>query len=165
MLSLTIPRIGRLKDLALFGFSRTILRTTKNLSSRAPLLEKLGICVRNAGFPVVKNTLFNGNLLSLCVLRLSGALTDLLWKNMANPTTFDFRHILGDKISTASYSTFSNICISSAKSNSWNHFRTPPMFLLTEWCPSLALSYSEPAPSPHTNHLRTPIGALVTLGF
>jgi len=96
---LTLPLIGRLKALELFGSSQDVLRTTEHFNSPAPLLEKLDIRVVDGRPTTVKNTLFDRNLSSLRELNLYGVHTNLPWQNLSNLTTFDFRRVPSSTIS------------------------------------------------------------------
>ena len=164
---LTLPFIHRFKALTLSGYSSGILGLTKHLGSPAPLLEKLVIRVRDASIAVIGNTFFDGNLSSLRELRLHGVITDLLWKNMANVTTFDFRQIPDDEISMTQLLDF---------------FEHAPLLREIKLVDSLPWSSNAPVERtvflPHLrlfrirawpvhsillNHLHIPIGALVTM--
>ena len=167
-LLLTLPHIGRLKTLAVFG-SLCVRKLNTRFNSPAPLLEELRIKVHRDRLPSVESTVFGGNLSSLRELHLYGVLTDLPWRNLANLTAFDFRRVPGNKISVTQLLDF---------------FEDAPR--LREIKLRDSLPYSSNAPServvslPHLrllridaqpvhpillNHLEIPTGAFITLDF
>ena len=165
---LTIPHIGRLKDLALFGASRDIPNLLEYFRSPAPLLEKLDIDSWDLPITVVGNTLFDGNLLSLRELCLYGVLVDLSWKNLANLTTFDFRRAPGDKMSiTQLLDLFEHAPLREIKlKESLPDSSDAPVERVVS-LPHLRLFriLAQPKHSILLNHLRIPIGASVILEF
>ena len=96
---LTVPHFGRLGSLSFLGVSEDLIELAKKHFYRpAPSLEKLKIHI---GDPCsIEPTIFDGNLSTLRELRLSGVITSLPWKNLANLTKFDFQDVPSDKIST-----------------------------------------------------------------
>jgi hypothetical protein len=97
---LTVPHLGQLKSLSITGSSNSFIELTDHfLHCHAPLLEKLRIRFTFPHPQTIQAAIFDGDLSSLRKLRLSGALTNLPWKNLSNLTTFDFRHVPSDKIS------------------------------------------------------------------
>jgi hypothetical protein len=97
---LTVPHLGQLKSLSITGSSNNFIELTDHfLHCRAPLLEKLRIRFTCPHPQTIQAAIFDGDLSSLRELRLSGALTNLPWKNLSNLTTFDFRQVSSDKIS------------------------------------------------------------------
>ena len=103
---LTVPHLGRLGGLSLFGSSDDLAEISdKHFNRPAPFLEKLKI--HFSGNPhSVEPAIFDGNLSSLRELRLFGVITSLPWKNLANLTTFDFRGVPSDKISATQLLNF-----------------------------------------------------------
>ena len=166
---LTLPHIGRLKALTLYGPSDNILNLTRHFDSPAPLLEKLEIHVCDIRIAVAENTLFSGNLSSLRELRLSGVLTNLPWQNLMNLTTFDLRRVSAGKISVTRLLGF---------------FEHAPLLREIKLKDSLPNTSDAPVerllPLPHLrllgtsslsenptllNHLHIPTGAVVALEF
>ena len=98
-LLLTVPHLGRLETLSLYGSSDDLLQLTKYSGSPAPLLEKLKLTSARAETLVIQGAIFDGHLPSLHELRLSGVITNLVWGNLSNLRTFDLRQVAGDKIS------------------------------------------------------------------
>ena len=86
------PAIGRLRSLSIEGTPENLQDITAHLSHPAPLLKKLSICGGyNLGRhpnPALTPALFNGDLSSLRELCLESVRTQLLWRNMANLTSF-----------------------------------------------------------------------------
>jgi hypothetical protein len=84
--------IGRLGSLTVRTAPEDLQGITDHLSHPAPLLEKLSIrgsCDEKPDrHPVLAPALFNGDLSSLCKLRLRSVRTKLPWRNMANLTSF-----------------------------------------------------------------------------
>ena len=96
---LTIPHLGRLRSLSLFGSSDDFVNTiNQHLHYSAPSLEELKISFTGAPHQI-KATIFNGDLSSLRELRLSRVLTNLPWKNLSNLTTFYLRSVPSEKVS------------------------------------------------------------------
>jgi hypothetical protein len=80
---LAILHLHRLKSLLVITSERedTVL---EYFHYHAPLLEELDIDIRDPNRPAFDNKLFNGDLSSLRKLSLSGVMTDLPWRNLAN---------------------------------------------------------------------------------
>ena len=99
-LVLALPHFSRLGSLTLCGPSNELVGLVGRRFNRpAPFLEKLKI--RFFGDPhSIEPAIFDRNLPSLQELRLSGIITSLPWGNLANLTTFDFRDVPSDSIST-----------------------------------------------------------------
>jgi hypothetical protein len=91
-----IPRaVGRLKSLSIQTTPENLEDITLHLSRPAPLLEKLSIRGgdhRQLLKPVFTPTIFNGDLSSLCELKLESVRTELPWRNMANLTSLILRY-------------------------------------------------------------------------
>ena len=168
-LSLIHPLIDRFKALTLSGSSHDILKVTQHFCSSAPLLEKLDIKVHRAGHVAIKSTIFGGNLSSLRELRLYKVFTKLPWRNMANLTTFDFRHVPGDKISATQLLDFlehapllREIKLMDSLPRSSN---VPAKRMVSLRHLRLLRIRARPVHSILLNHLHIPIGASVTQEF
>ena len=96
---LTVPHIGRLGSLSLIGSEENFIKlVNKHFNRPAPFLEKLRICFSDEPHTIMA-AIFDGNLSSVRELRLSGVLTDLSWKNLANLTKFELCHVPSNRIS------------------------------------------------------------------
>ena len=95
--------VGRLKSLSIKVTPDDLQDITTHLSRPAPLLEHLlidGGCEYETGRnPVLTTTLFDGDLSSLRFLHLQSVRTKLLWRNMANLTSFTLAHLLPADVS------------------------------------------------------------------
>ena len=96
---LTVPHLGRLGSLTLSGSSDDVLQLTKYFASPAPLLKKLRLRFARAETPVIQDAIFDGDLSSLCELRLYGVITNLAWGNLSNLITFDLRQVPSNEVS------------------------------------------------------------------
>ena len=167
-LLLTIPHIGRLKALVLSGLSRNVLKLIEPFDSPVLHLEKLEISVSGLHLTAAGSTFFDRNLSSLRELRLSGVLTDLPWRNLTNLTTFDFRRVPGNKVPMTQLLNFfehtpllreiklMNSLPDSSDAATGRVVSLPHLKLL--------IIHARSAHPILLDHLRIPIGALVTLG-
>ena len=80
--SLVIPHVCRLQSL--FIRSRILPYALTHFRCHTPLLEELDISIDTPDAPMLDSTLFGGDLPSLRELSLSGVVTRLPWKNLAN---------------------------------------------------------------------------------
>ena len=103
---LTVPHLGRLKSLSLSGSSNDLLELTRYFGSPAPLLEKLKLSFTCTETPVIQDAIFDGDLSSLCELRLSGVIANLAWTDLSNLVTFDLRRVPSNKISVTQLLNF-----------------------------------------------------------
>ena len=167
-LLLTIPHIGRLKALTLYGDSPSVLDLPKVFRSPAPLLEKLEIKACDHRFAAIENILFNGDFSSLHELRLTRVATNLPWKDLSNLTTFDFCQPIPGTSMTRLLTFFErapllrniNLPNSLPDSSDAPAERVVPLLRLR----SLNI-YGAQGHSVLLNHLCIPTGALVILGF
>ena len=87
--ALVIPHIHRTKSLTIHA--DVLPAAVRYFSCRTPLLEKLDIRLKCTDAPILDDTLFDRDLSSLRELSLSGVITHLPWKNLANLTYFDLK--------------------------------------------------------------------------
>ena len=167
---LVVPYIGRLESLIIAGTEDLPKILTQHTSCSVPLLRKLTINISCDPGPVLKSTLFNGDLSSLQTLSLTGVTTYLPWKNMSNLTTFKLCHVPEDGISITQLLDFfenahriRNVTFihSIATSSDASSGRVVSLSRLRK----LTITADPPAHSILLNHLIIPVRALLTLGF
>ncbi|KAF9780796.1 hypothetical protein BJ322DRAFT_1081770 [Thelephora terrestris] len=167
---LTVSHLHNLGALTISGSSNSLLRLTKHLDSPSPLLKKLKIvCTRTKDPVIIKDTMFNGSLSSLHELRLSGVITNLAWKNMANLRTFDLQQVPSNKLSVTQLLNFferapllRKIILRQAFPNSSDS----PLGRVVS-LPNLKylILAAQPAHTILLNHLLMPVGTSVYQGF
>ena len=166
---LTIPHLGRLGSLSLIGFDEAFVElVNKHFNRPAPFLEKLRI--RFYADPhAITAEIFDGNLPSLQELFLTGVLTNLPWRNLANITKFDFCHVPSDGISVTQLLDFfehapllSIIRLHNAFPDTSN---APPGRVVSLTSLKKFRIIAQPAHSILLNHLLIPSGALLVLEF
>ena len=166
---LVIPHISRAGSLTLTGGGSLFQILTTHFSCPIPLLRNLDIDLVLATFPVLNCTLFNGDLSSLCKLRLSGVDPHLPWKNMSKLTSFALQRVPGNKISVTQLldlfenATFlSEIKLGSAPNSS---DAPPERVVPLPHLKSLTILTDLQRSSTLLNHLSIPPGAFLLLGF
>ena len=169
-LLLAVPHIGRLKALTVSaGDEATTQVLIEHFSRPLPLLRTLMIDLRHDSTPTLPGTLFGGDLSSLRVLSLAGALMPLSWRGLGNLTTFNLFYIPGEKILLThlldlfeSASRLRHIYLHRSIPNSSD---VPPERLVPlPYLKELKI-VARPAHSILLNHLSIPSGALVDLAF
>ena len=98
--SLVIPHIDRVISLHVSGGVGVLKTLTKYFSRPVPLLRdfdiNLGLCDPH---PVLNDTLFDGDLSSLCILSLTGVIPRLPCSNLSKLNIFSLRNVDDNKIS------------------------------------------------------------------
>ena len=166
---LTIPHLGRLKNLSLFGPSRDLVGIiNQRLRYPTPSLEELKICFTDAPC-LIESAIFDGNLSSLRELRLSGVLTSLPRAVLPSLTTFYFRNVPSDKVSVTQLLDFFEHAPLLSKIMLWEASPTTSDAPLGRAValPHLKLLQisAEPVHSVLLKHLLIPSGAVLILGF
>jgi len=88
-LLMVTPHIHRIKSITIYA--NALPDAIQYFYCQIPLLEELEIHLACGLTPVLDDTLFNRDLSSLRHLHLSGVITHLPWKNLANLTSFNLR--------------------------------------------------------------------------
>jgi len=172
-LPLVASHVDRLKALELYFYGRDVSRLIKNLSSTAPLLEKLALHVYDTNISksdstLIESTLFDGNLSSLRELCLSRIRTSLPWQNMSNLTSFELSWAHSEVSTTQLLDFFERapllrqIKLLYAVPHSSN---TPAGRVMSLHHLKSLRIYDQVAHSILLNHLRIPTGASVMLEF
>ena len=165
--------VDRLKALELYFYGRDVSRLIKNLSSTAPLLEKLALHVYDTNISksdstLIESTLFDGNLSSLRELCLSRVCTSLPWQNMSNLTSLELSWAHSEMSTTQLLDFFERapllrrIKLLYAVPDSSN---TPAGRVVSLHHLKSLRIYDQVAHSILLNHLRIPTGASVRLEF
>ena len=167
---LTVPHLRRLRSLTLSGSSDNVVEiiNTHLDNFPAPFLEKLKI--RFSADPhIINAAILDRNRSSLRELRLSGVLTSLPWKNLANLTTFDFRQVPSSKISVTQLLDFFVYTPLLSKIQLWNALPTTsdaPLGRVVSLPRLKKLTIiAQPAHSLLLKHLSIPNGASLDLEF
>ena len=166
----TVPYLGRLGSLTISGSSDNVVEIVNEyFKSPAPLLEKLKIHF-TANPHAINAAILDGNHSSLRELRLSGVLTDLPWKNLANLTTFDFRHVPSNKISVTQLLDFFEYTPLLSKIKLWDALPTTSDIPLVRvvslpHLKELNIINAQPVHSILLEHLWIPSGAWLVLEF
>ena len=165
--SLVTPHIHRIKSLTIYADA--LPDALRYFNHCAPLLEELGIDLTSPRAPVLDSALFRGDLSSLRRLELSGVITHLPWKNLANLTTLILKSCHpGHDFVTRLLDFFENapllrkIVLEDSIPKSSNAPSGRIVLL-----PHLAILdiTAKPAHSVLLNHLRIPTGAILILEF
>ena len=102
-IGITPHAIGRLKELYVKTMPDHLEDITKHLVHPAPLLRAMaidgGAALEHGLTPVLKNTLFDGDLSSVCELCLQSVRTELPWRNMNNLTQFTLAFMVQPTVS------------------------------------------------------------------
>jgi len=166
---LTLPHLSRFGSLSLLGPSKNLTELAKKyLHHPVPLLKKLKINFSDNPQSIVP-AIFEENISSLRELRLSGVITRLPWKTLANLTTFDFRDVPSDKISVTQLLDFFEHAPLLRHTRLWNALPTtcdapPGRVVSLPRLKDLDIK-AQPVHSILLNHLLVPSGTSLVLEF
>ncbi|KAF9643329.1 hypothetical protein BDM02DRAFT_3191805, partial [Thelephora ganbajun] len=166
---LVMSHISRAMSINIVG-NKNILQTFAEYAScPIPLLRELIVNVPYESPLALSSTLFNGDLSSLRMLKLTGVIPNLPWRNMSKLTTFELYHVVENKISVTRLLDFfvnapflCDIKLESIPDSS----DAPPGRVVSLPCvKSLTVFADRAYSSILLNHLSLPSGTLLHLGF
>lgn len=167
---LTVPHVGRLGTLSVFGTPAKVLPVLiEHFSHHVPLLNNLKIVLICDQPPSLPDGLLDGDLSSLHELSLAGVITPLPWRGLSNLTSFNLCHIPEDKIILTQllhflestprlrYIHFHDSIPDSSDAPAGRVISLPRLEELT--------IIAQPPHSVFLDHLSVPVGASLCLGF
>lgn len=166
---LVTPHISRVGSITVSGGNAVFQTLKTHFSCPVPHLRNLDINLTSTSLPVLNCALFNGDLSSLCKLRLSGVNPHLPWKNLPNLTSFTLERIPRGMVSVVQLLDFftnttflSEIKLDLTPSSS---DAPPGRVVLLPYLKSLIVLMGQEPSSIFLNHLTIPLGASLHLGF